>query len=110
MGQARIPGGSMFSRPCSAQSPSSLRSRVELGCLIVALAAIPLAAQRPVAAQRGGAPKPDTPQLVVSALASSDPSIGVAARDAIRRRIQSEHTATDLYVVPGEKIESTLKG
>jgi tetratricopeptide (TPR) repeat protein len=88
---------------------SKRRSFLPLCGLIAFLPVHALAAQRPVPAQRGGGPKPDTPQLVVSALASSDPTIGVAARDAIRRRIQSEHTATDLYVVPGEKVDAALK-
>ena len=100
----------MTSRPRSATSrPSALRSHIALGCLVLTVATQPLAAQRPVPAQRGGAPKPDTPQLVVSTLASSDATIGVAAADAIRRRIQSEHTATDLYIVPAQKIKDALE-
>ena len=88
---------------------SKRRSLLPLYGLIALLPAHALAAQRPAPAQRGGLPKPDTPQLVVSALASSDMTIGAAAADAIRRRIQSEHTATDLYVVPGKDIETALK-
>jgi tetratricopeptide (TPR) repeat protein len=76
---------------------------------ILALSSHPLAAQRPAPTQRGGAPGPDTPQLVVSVLASSDPSIGLAARDAIRKRIQSEHTATDIYVTPAATIKAVLE-
>jgi tetratricopeptide (TPR) repeat protein len=99
----------MTSRPRSAKSrPSALRSRITLGCLVLTVTIQPLAAQRPAPPQRGGAPKPDTPQLVVSTLASSDATIGVAAADAIRRRIQSEHTATDLYIVPAQKINDAL--
>jgi tetratricopeptide (TPR) repeat protein len=101
----------MTSRPRSATShPSALRTRITLVCLALTAATHALAAQRPVPAQRGGAPKPETPQLVVSALASSDPTIGAAAADAIRRRIQSEHTTTDLYVVPVENIRNALAG
>jgi hypothetical protein len=100
----------MNSRPPSATSrPSALRSRITLGCLVLTVATQSLAAQRPAPAQRGGAPKPDTPQLVVSTLASSDATIGVAAADEIRRRIQSEHTATDLYIVPGQAIDRVLR-
>lgn len=77
--------------------------------LILGLAALPLEAQRPVPAQRGGVPNANTPQLVVSVLASADPALGVGAADAIRRRIQSEHSATELYVVPRTKIEQTLR-
>jgi len=100
----------MTSRPSSATSrPSARPSRVMLGCLVLTVATQSLAAQRPVPAQRGGAPKPETPQLVVGALASSDLTVGAAAADAIRTRIQSEHATTDLYVVPGKTIKDALE-
>ena len=89
----------MISRPRSAATTA----------LILGLAGLPLEAQRPVPAQRGGAPNANTPQLVVSVLASADPALGVGAADAIRRRMQSEHSATDLYVVPRPKIDETLR-
>lgn len=85
------------------------RARALCFALAPVVAVVPAAAQRPVPAQRGGAPGPETPQLVVSTLASSDPSIGAAVTDAIRRRIQSEHNATELYVVPALTIERALK-
>jgi hypothetical protein len=96
----------MLSRPCSA---SAFCSRIAFGCLTLTLAVHSLAAQRPTPPQRGGAPKPDTPQLLVGVLVSSDPNVGVAAADAIRQRIQSEHIATDLYVVPRAKMDSALR-
>ena len=83
-------------------------SRGVLGGLILVLAVLPLGAQRPEPAQRGGSPRPETPQLVVSVLASSDPSIGLAASDAIRQRMQSEHSAADIYLTPKTTIEKTL--
>lgn len=83
--------------------------RLAAALLSVALAAGPIAAQRPAPAQRGGSPKPDTPQLVVSVLASSDPRIGRDATNAIQERLQSEHSATELYVVPRTKIDEALK-
>jgi tetratricopeptide (TPR) repeat protein len=73
------------------------------------MAAPPLQAQRPAPEQRGGQPRADTPQLVVGVLASADPTLGVTAADAIRRRIQDQHTAMDLYVVPKPKLEQTLR-
>lgn len=94
----------MISRP---RSPNHIS--IAAGALILGLAGLPLEAQRPVPAQRGGAPNANTPQLVVGVLASADPSLGVGAADAIRRRIQSEHSATDLYVVPRPKIDETLR-
>lgn len=85
--------------------------RVGVGAvaLTLALNAPPLSAQRPAPEQRGGQPRADTPQLVVAVLASPDPTIGVAAANAIRRRIQDQHTATDLYVVPKPKIDQALR-
>ncbi len=71
----------------------------------------PLRAQRgPQPAQRGGPPNPDTPQLVVVALASADRKLGVDAADEIRRRVQSEHSAKELYAIPKISIDNTLKG
>ena len=93
----------MISRRCSPQIA------VGAVALTLALTAPPLAAQRPAPEQRGGQPRPETPQLVVGVLASADPTLGVAAADAIRRRIQDQHTATDLYVVPKPKLEQTLR-
>jgi tetratricopeptide (TPR) repeat protein len=93
----------MVSRRCSPQ--------IAVGAVALALAltAPPLAAQRPAPEQRGGQPRENTPQLVVGVLASLDPTLGVAAADAIRRRIQDQHNATDLYVVPKPKLEQTLR-
>jgi tetratricopeptide (TPR) repeat protein len=71
----------------------------------------PLRAQRGTQpAQRGGPPNPDTPQLVVAVLASADRKLGVDAADEIRRRVQSEHSAKELYAIPKVSIDNTLKG
>ena len=94
----------MISRRCSPQ--------IAAGAVALTLALNapqPLAAQRPVTEQRGGQPRADTPQLVVGVLVSPDPTVGVAAADAIRRRIQDQHTATDLYVVPKQKLDQELR-
>ncbi len=93
----------MISRRCGPQIA------VGAVALTLALNAPPLTAQRPAPEQRGGQPRPDTPQLVVGVLSSADPTLGVAATDAIRRRIQDQHTATDLYVVPKPKVDQTLR-
>lgn len=100
----------MISRSRSAESrpPVSKSNPSTAGALILLLATLPLGAQQSAPAQRGGAPRADTPQLVVSVLASADPKAGVAAADAIRRRIQSEHSATDLYVVPRTRTDQML--
>ena len=100
----------MISRPRSPRSRPlfSLRRHLATGVLILSVAALPLASQRQAPAQRGGAPRADTPQLIVSVLASKEPAIGRAAADAIRERIQNEHVATELYVVPRPTIVRTL--
>lgn len=83
-------------------------TQLATGVLILAFSFQPLAAQRIEPAQRGGPPRPDTPQLLVSVLASSDRHVGVEATDAIRKRIQDEHRAEQLYVVPEAKVKQIL--
>lgn len=78
------------------------------GVLVLAMVVPPLGAQQSTPAQRGGPPRSDTPQLVVSVLASADQKLGVEAADAIRKRIQDEHRATELYVIPGSTVRATL--
>lgn len=84
-------------------------TQLATGVLILAFTVQSLAAQRQAPAQRGGPPRPETPQLVVSVLASSDRKIGVEAADAIRKRIQDEHSAADLYVVPQSTVDAMLR-
>jgi tetratricopeptide (TPR) repeat protein len=74
------------------------------------MAAAPLLAQpgqQP--AQRGGPPNPDTPQILVAVLQSSDRALGVQVADEIRHRIQQEHSAKELYAVPKTSINNTLE-
>ena len=84
-------------------------SRLAIGALILVFPGLPVVAQRPAPEQRGGAPRDDTPQLVVGVLASRDPALAAKTTDAIRRRIQNEHTTTDLYVIPRSKMDQTLR-
>lgn len=80
------------------------------GLSAIVAAVGPLRAQRrPQAQQQGGAPNPDTPQLVVAVLASADRKLGVEVADEIRRRVQSEHSAKELYATPKSNIENTLR-
>jgi tetratricopeptide (TPR) repeat protein len=53
-------------------------------------------------------PNPDTPQLLVAVLASADRKLGIDAADEIRRRVQSEHSAKELYAIPKASIDNTL--
>lgn len=79
------------------------------GLSVIVSAASPLCAQRPKPLQQGGTPNPDTPQLIVAVLASADRKLGVDVADEIRRRVQSEHSAKELYAVPKANIDNTLK-
>ncbi len=97
----------MISRPRPAKS-RPLSTGALLGGLILGVAWHAVNAQRPASPQRGGAPRPDTPQLLVSVLSSSDPRVGLAMADAIRQRMQSEHNATDLYVTPDQTRRDVL--
>jgi len=60
-------------------------------------------------AQRGGPPNPDTPQILIAVLQSSDRLLGVQAADEIRHRIQQEHSSKELYAVPKTSINNTLE-
>lgn len=90
---------------------ASRRSALALlaGVFVVLSVGSPLCAQRAQPAQRGGAPNPDTPHLLVAVLASADRKLGVDIADEIRRRVQSEHSTKELYVIPKANIENTLR-
>ncbi len=77
-------------------------------CVAVSVCS-PLCAQRAQPAQRGGAPNPDTPHLLVAVLASADRKLGIDIADEIRRRVQSEHSTKELYAIPKATIENTLR-
>jgi tetratricopeptide (TPR) repeat protein len=78
------------------------------GFLALSLSAAPLLAQRPAPAQRGGPPNADTPYILVTTFHSPDRKLGNEMADELRERIQSEHSAKDLYVIPQHSIEATL--
>lgn len=101
-----VPREGFIMRFASRRGASALLA----GVSILALVASPLRAQRGAQpAQQGGTPNPDTPQLLVAVLASADRKLGVAAADEIRRRVQSEHSAKELYAIPKASIDNTLK-
>ena len=58
--------------------------------------------------QRGGAPKQDTPYIVIATFRSDDRKLGVDAADEVRKRVASEHSAQELFVVTKRNIEATL--
>jgi tetratricopeptide (TPR) repeat protein len=82
------------------------------GLLMLVLSGAPLLAQQrgpQEPPQRGGPPNPDTPQILVAVLQSSERGLGVQTADEIRRRIQVEHSAKELYAVPKQSINNTLE-
>jgi tetratricopeptide (TPR) repeat protein len=89
----------------SAQRPSAK----SLARLALSLVGTPLLAQvKKMPDQRGGTPNPDTPYILVAAFRGSDRALGVAMADAVRKRLQSEHSTKELYVIPKTNISNTL--
>jgi len=83
---------------------------VAVGFLALSLLSAPLAAQRvQEPPQRGGPPNQNTPYILVAAFHSTDRELGVTAADELRHRLQGEHSAKELYVVPKNSINSTLQ-
>ncbi|HEY4218382.1 MAG TPA: tetratricopeptide repeat protein [Gemmatimonadaceae bacterium] len=78
------------------------------GILVLSLASTPIFAQQQPA-QRGGPPGSDTPYILIATFHSSDMKLGVDAADEVRHRVQDEHTAKELYVVPKMNINNTLE-
>jgi tetratricopeptide (TPR) repeat protein len=79
------------------------------GFLALSLIAAPLFAQARVPEQRGGPPGSDTPYILIATFKSPDRQLGVQMADELRKRLQSEHAAKELYVVPKNNINSTLE-
>jgi tetratricopeptide (TPR) repeat protein len=77
------------------------------GFLALSLAGAPLLAQtRDI--QRGGPPNTDTPYILIGTFHSSDPKLAVDMSDEMRKRVQDEHSAKELYVIPKASINATL--
>jgi len=90
----------------STQRPSAKG----LALLALSLVGTPLLAQ--VARQpeqRGGVPNADTPYILVATFRSADRQLGVAMADEVRKRLQSEHSTKELYVIPKTNINNTLE-
>jgi len=86
---------------------------VGLALSLAALAAASprLSAQQRVVAppQRGGQPTPKTPYILVTAFHAPTKELAVEASDELRSRLQSEHSARELYVIPKTSVEVKLK-
>ena len=72
-----------------------------------ALSAQPAARQEPP--QRGGQPGQDTPYILVTTFLSADRQTGVQAADELRRRLQQEHSAKELFVLTKTAVTGTLE-
>src|SRR6476661_3370635 len=82
--------------------------RFVLPAASLAVALIATTAPAVARAQRGQAPGPDTPRILVTNF-RGDREAGVKLADAIRDRIGSEFSARTLYATPKKDIENTLK-
>ena len=78
------------------------------GFLALTVVSTPVFGQDGKPAQRGGPPGPDTPYLLITTFQSADRKLGVEAADEVRKRVQDEHGAKELYVVPKRSIDATL--
>jgi len=96
-----------------AKTVKSTQRRTALAAGIIALSALaaPLMAQprSQEPAQRGGQPNPDTPNILVTTFQSSDRQLGVQAGDELRRRLQVEHSAKELFVTLKNQVNGTLE-
>lgn len=80
-----------------------------VGFLGLTMMGVPAFAQQQQPAQRGGPPGQDTPYILVTTFQSADRKLGVEVADELRRRIQGEHSAKELYAVPKNSINGTLE-
>ena len=92
------------------KSPHRL-SAVAAGFFALSLAASALSAQaaRQEPPQRGGQPGQDTPYILVTTFLSADRQTGVQAADELRRRLQQEHSAKELFVLTKTAVSGTLE-
>ena len=84
------------------------------GFLALSLAASPLMAQGggglgQAPAQRGGPPNNDTPYILITTFHSDDRKLGVDLAEDLRKRVSSEHSARELFVIQKKAIDGTLE-
>jgi tetratricopeptide (TPR) repeat protein len=82
--------------------------RFALPAASLAAALIATTAPAVARAQRGQAPGPDTPRILVTNF-RGDREAGVKIADEVRERIGNEFSARTLYATPKKDIENTLK-
>jgi tetratricopeptide (TPR) repeat protein len=79
--------------------------------VVLSLVSVPVFAQQvrnQEPPQRGGPPTEKTPYILVTTFAAPDRKLGVESANELRHRLQSEHSAKELYVVPKTNIDNTL--
>lgn len=59
--------------------------------------------------QRGSPPGQDTPYILVTAFTAADRQLAVQAADELRRRLQQEHSAKELFVITKNSVNGTLE-
>ena len=99
-----------------ATSVRPIRSRAArtVGLVVLVLvgapALVPAQPQQPQQPQqRGGPPNPDTPRILVATFRSDERQLGVQAADALRKRIQDENSAKQLFAVTKREVDATLQ-
>lgn len=78
------------------------------GFLAFSFAAAPLMGQQQPQ-QRGGPPNNDTPYILITTFHSGDRKLGVEMGDELRKRVQQEHSAKELFVIQKNSINGTLE-
>jgi tetratricopeptide (TPR) repeat protein len=81
-----------------------------MSVIALSLMSVPVFAQarNQEPAQRGGPPGDKTPYILVTTFQSADRKLGVESANEMRHRLQSEHSAKELYVLPKAGIDNTL--
>lgn len=84
------------------------------GFLALSLAAAPLMAQGggglgQAPLQRGGPPNGDTPYILITTFHSDDRKLGVDMAEDLRKRVSSEHSMKELFVIQKKAIDGTLE-
>ena len=91
---------------------SQRQTAAAVGIFALSLTSAPLLAQanrNQEPPQRGSPPGQDTPYILVTTFFASDRQLAVQAADELRRRLQQEHSAKELFVVTKNSINSTLE-
>lgn len=106
--------GVFLSNVWEVKTVMSTQRRAAMSAGLLALvAAAPMAAQSGFQSQqvlqRGGPPTPETPYILVTTFHSTDKELGVKIAEELRKRISSEHSAKELFVLQKKPIDGTLE-